>query len=368
MATDARLAANLFTPARLRLAREAAGLTQTELAGRVGITAGAVSQFERGYAKPNPGTLRELAFSLGFPPGFLATTEPWAPIEPSQTFFRKLAATSRREQLEACATATLLHLFVQALERYVDLPELNLPLFAVGEGDDLDTAREAAVSVREAWNLGSAPIGDVVGQMEAHGIPVARSSDVAEKVDAFSCLSFQRPVVLLGKHKGDRARSRFDASHELGHLVMHHDVQGDHKLREQQAHAFASAFLAPPAAVRSRLPTQLDLNVLLELKRTWGMSMQAFLMASRDAKKMGENTYRRAMIEFGKRGWRQNEPGYLGEPEQPAMLQQAVDLLDGAGVQLDRLIDKADLPRDRVRALLPEAQPQRLRVDLSAKN
>jgi Zn-dependent peptidase ImmA (M78 family)/transcriptional regulator with XRE-family HTH domain len=364
MATELGLAADLFDPARLRLAREASGLTQTELAGRVGVTPGAISQFERSYARPNPATLRELAFALGFPPGFLVTSEPWQAVELPQAFFRKLASTSRREQVEACATATLLQLFVQTLERYVDLPHLDLDLHPVGADDDRAAVQAAASALRESWGLGTDPLPDVVHQVEAHGVPVARVSDVADKVDGFSCLSYDRPVVLLGKHKGDRARSRFDAAHELGHLVMHHEFAGSHKVREQQAQVFASAFLAPPDTIRGQLPARLDAGVLLGLKRKWGMSMQALLMTSRDAGVMPEHTYRRAMIQFGKSNWRQNEPGYLGEPEQPQMLRRAVALLDEAGISFDCLLAVKDLPAQRVRAFLPEDSPDRLKVKL----
>jgi Zn-dependent peptidase ImmA (M78 family) len=44
-------------------------------------------------------------------------------------------------------------------------------------------------------------------------------------VDAFSLPFHDRPVVVLGTDKNDRARSRFDAAHELGHLVAHGDCQ-----------------------------------------------------------------------------------------------------------------------------------------------
>ena len=53
------------------------------------------------------------------------------------------------------------------------------------------------------------------------------------------------PVVVLGTDKNDRARSRFDGAHELGHLVVHGDQIWGVKEVEHQAHAFAAAFLMP---------------------------------------------------------------------------------------------------------------------------
>ncbi len=52
--------------ARLRAAREAAALTQEELAGRAGLSAKAVGALERGErTRPYPHTVRSLADALG---------------------------------------------------------------------------------------------------------------------------------------------------------------------------------------------------------------------------------------------------------------------------------------------------------------
>jgi transcriptional regulator with XRE-family HTH domain len=56
--------ATLFGP-RLRLLREAAGLTQEELASKAGLSARAISVLERGERKrPYPHTVRSLAEAL----------------------------------------------------------------------------------------------------------------------------------------------------------------------------------------------------------------------------------------------------------------------------------------------------------------
>lgn len=45
--------------------REAAGLTVTQLADRVGVTSGAISQWESGLTMPNAAKLPTLAAALG---------------------------------------------------------------------------------------------------------------------------------------------------------------------------------------------------------------------------------------------------------------------------------------------------------------
>src|SRR5262245_2909970 len=69
---DIHLAAHLFQRERLTLARELRGLTKTDLALRIKKTPAAISQFEGGRTKPEPGTVGALALALQVPAGFFA--------------------------------------------------------------------------------------------------------------------------------------------------------------------------------------------------------------------------------------------------------------------------------------------------------
>jgi hypothetical protein len=55
-------------------------------------------------------------------------------------------------------------------------------------------------------------------------------------------------------------------------------------------------------------------------------------------------TYERALKYISARGWRKHEPGDLGSPEQPGLLQAAMDLLVNTGVTIEDLAKEADLP------------------------
>ncbi|MBP3375167.1 MAG: helix-turn-helix transcriptional regulator [Clostridia bacterium] len=56
-------------------ARRACGLTQRELAGKVGVTAQAVSKWERGGSCPDISILDEIAESLGVSVSYLLGVE-----------------------------------------------------------------------------------------------------------------------------------------------------------------------------------------------------------------------------------------------------------------------------------------------------
>ena len=65
-------------------------------------------------------------------------------------------------------------------------------------------------------------------------------------------------------------------AHELGHLVMHRFPSPD---MENEAHAFASAFLMPAGDIRPYLQSRrIDLQLLASLKPEWRVSMQSIIM------------------------------------------------------------------------------------------
>lgn len=62
--------------ATIRQHREAVGLTQAELARRVGVQSTQVSRWERGTATPSARHVRRLARALGVNPDALELAEP----------------------------------------------------------------------------------------------------------------------------------------------------------------------------------------------------------------------------------------------------------------------------------------------------
>lgn len=122
--------------------------------------------------------------------------------------------------------------FVGTLEEHVLLPELDIPQASNVDLSNLDEIEEAAETVRSAWGLGVGPLPHVVRELERHGIMVARVSTSKHEVDAFSVKFPGRPIVILGVDKAVTARSRFDAAHELAHLVLHSDLHAAQRWRK----------------------------------------------------------------------------------------------------------------------------------------
>ncbi|WP_432885204.1 helix-turn-helix domain-containing protein [Kribbella sp. CA-245084] len=308
--TSARL-----DPARLRLARELKEWSQADLARAADVTPAAVSQFESGHTRPADETIPILAKALSVPVAFFGVEL----AETHEGFFRSLRKSSVSQRRHARALAHLAHDAAQSAPESM-LPEVTVPHCSV----DLDASREriedVAARVRREWGVPAGPVENVVELLERHGVVVIRLPLDSADVDAFSLPFPRHPVVVLGADKNDRARSRFDAAHELGHLVMHGEQVWGLKEIEDQAHQFAAAFLMPEDDIYDELPPRADWPLLFQLKSKWQVSLAALLFRAKTLGRMTSSNYLTAIKASSARGWRRSEPVPLGAPETPTQL------------------------------------------------
>lgn len=357
----------LFDRTRLRIARELRGYNQVELAREVGsVTAASLSQFENGHARPAAPTLRRLSVALQVPLSFFAAPAHPVTEKPINGFFRSLRSTSPRDRHRALAYVQLVHELVFELEKFVRLPQLDLPrAHGIGEQSDRREIGALAGEVRERWGIKPGPIDDVVRTLERRGVIVIRFHVGLDDVDAFSVAFSERPIIALVADKGHRDRSRFDAAHELGHLLMHRPDQVGTKIIENQAQQFAAEFLMPEDDIRDELPPRADWLTLVQLKAKWHVSIAALIMRARALDVMDERTHNQAWKALSVRGWRKREPGDLGPPEIPVLLQRALKVAGReAGVTFEALVERAGLPKDDICEILGERNDARPNVEL----
>jgi hypothetical protein len=86
---------------------------------------------------------------------------------------------------------------------------------------------DAAADLRVLWGLGSGPIADLVRTFELNGGIVIRHDLEAETLDALSGWASPEcvPYVVLNADRTSCARSRVNLAHEIGHLILHRNVQ-----------------------------------------------------------------------------------------------------------------------------------------------
>ncbi|MEZ5374029.1 MAG: helix-turn-helix transcriptional regulator, partial [Microthrixaceae bacterium] len=142
---DLRTTSALFDPTRLRIARQAAMLRKKDLAERVGVSAAAVSQYENGSSAPGPRVVAALALALGMPTAFFAADRSLGEAPAATAHFRSLRSTSKQERDRAFAHALLAWELAMVVERYVQLPAVDLPTnLGVRPDDPISTVEEAA--------------------------------------------------------------------------------------------------------------------------------------------------------------------------------------------------------------------------------
>lgn len=340
---------SLFEPFRLTIARQYNGLRKSDLARELGLSASAITQLENGATKPSQATLAKLALRLRFPVEFfLHDARRRHDYALGQAFFRSLRSTPQLERERAEAHAFLVCELVEALESFVRLPEPDVPALITNRDGSIDV-ESCAAELRQKWGVPAGPIANVARLLESKGVVVTRSQGHTRHVDAFSRWFGRRPVVVLAGDRSSLDRLRFDAAHELGHLVLHADIEPGNKELEAQAHAFAAAFLMPCGDIIDQLPTTFDIRIFGELKKIWGVSIAALAYRARSLGRFSEVTYKRAMMALSRHG-RIVEPFYLTGEEDIVVLGKAIEIAKKSGFAMNDIAELARLPADWILA------------------
>jgi Zn-dependent peptidase ImmA (M78 family)/transcriptional regulator with XRE-family HTH domain len=315
---------------RLKSARTAAGLSLRALADAVGVSAMALSKYERDRMRPSPAVLEALAKALDVPVGHF--TEEAAALELRDVEYRahrRLTPISKRLIHEEIRRQLALRREIEAVVPETRTPPFKLPRLP-GRIARFDEIEGVADAVRGAWGLGEAPIASVTNLLEAHGVRVVHVDSRDGWFDGLSCRIDDVPVVVVGADwPGDR--QRFTLAHELGHLALSGRL--DPRMDEERAcHRFAGAWLAPASRVAALVigPEVAPLELAL-LKHEWGLSMQAWIFRLRDVGKISEDASRALWRAFVRNGWRETEPGPPYPKETATAWQRSVSSLVANG-------------------------------------
>jgi Zn-dependent peptidase ImmA (M78 family) len=185
--------------------------------------------------------------------------------------------------------------------------------------------------------------------LESKGVRVFSLALDAREVDAFSMWNGGIPYVFLNNNKSAE-HSRFDAAHELGHLVLHKHGSPRGIEAEKQANAFASAFLMPRGTVFSHAPRYPTYATLVTLKRIWVTSVAALAYRLHELRLLTDWQYRGICIEIARRG-RDKEPN--GAPrETSTILPKIFASLYDDGITRGQVANELALPTSELEQLL----------------
>lgn len=334
----------IFSPARLSLARRRRKLTKKALAELLDVDQKTIIRYEHGDVEPPMSSMEALSSVLSFPQSFFYGPELDEPMAEAASF-RSLSSMSVRDRDAALAAGAFAFMLSDWVHERFTLPAHDL--IDCKEGYDPETAARA---LRQHWGLGERPVQNVVHMLEAKGVRVFSLAENTQAVDAFSMWRRDVPFVFLNTTK-TAERSRFDAVHELGHLVLHRHG-GPHGGREveDQANQFASAFLMPEADVRARLPRVGTLGEIVSAKKRWRVSVAAL---NYRLHKLGITTdwqYRTFCIQI-MQNYKQSEPAGI-DRELSVVWDKVLTQLREEGITPPKLADKLGLPVFEVENLL----------------
>jgi Zn-dependent peptidase ImmA (M78 family) len=225
----------------------------------------------------------------------------------------------------------------------------------------------AARELRRRWHLPPGRVPRVVRLLEQHGIIVSLcqfAGAATAKVDAFSTSRLPRPLVVLTPDRADDVyRHRFTAAHELGHLILHGDVEPGDRQQEREADQFAAEFLTPRDEITPLLPRRMDMTALTKISAEWGVSVSSLIYRCRETGLIPDATYRRAfqrLNQLTNMGLFQPHPVRDYPGEVPQLLVGAYELAESAGVTVDGLADELCVQPKQIRVLLgmPEPRPR----------
>ncbi|MHB1629287.1 MAG: helix-turn-helix domain-containing protein [Bacilli bacterium] len=293
---------------RVKLARARMQMSTRELAQQVGVSAAAISKFERGEISPSQRTLLRLAKALSVGVEYFFREVRVKTLAPA---YRKHSALGKSVQKAIEAT------IVETVERYLIVEEYtpqravdDIPTFAI---QSIQDAEQAARAIRNKWELGNDPIDDLCGRLEDRGVKVI-AVDAPQGFDGYSCWANDSIPVVAFNTRASGDRQRFDLAHELGHLIL----CGDTCDPEKAAHRFAAALLVPAEAAVKELGerrSNLSFEELRLLKLEYGFSIQAWVRRAYDLGIIPQHTYGTLFRRLATMGWRTQEPGEVPREE-----------------------------------------------------
>ncbi|MFQ2031941.1 ImmA/IrrE family metallo-endopeptidase [Aeromonas veronii] len=346
-----------YNPNRLKVARLRRKMTLKSLSECIGMSSKMVSAYENETSKyiPTFETLMDMASALGYPIEFFYGDDIES-LDASTVSFRSLKSMKAADQHAAIAAGQLGFLLSEFFSDKFSLPKQDIPDF---RGFEPEVAAEA---IREHWGLGNKSIKNVVHLLEAKGVRVFSLSENTADVDAFSFWKDSIPFVFLNTKKSGE-RSRFDAAHELGHLLLHRHGSVVGRDAESEADNFASAFLMPRTSVFEIAPGFATIKSLIKIKGCWLVSLMALIVRMKNLSLLTEWQYRSLLVEATGLGYRTGEPNGI-DRERSLLFDKLLPALKANGIDIPEISRLLNLPTEEVSALLFRPTAVSIRNDI----
>ncbi len=238
---------------RVRESRLAVGLTQAQLAARIGLERSMLAKVERGDRRLDALELYRLADALGLPIAHFVLEAPAALVSQRTLLTEDTDTPATRS---GYLLQALLQEWLRDVEQLVALDVLQVKPIYRAVARDIGAAVEVAHEVRGRLGVSpTEPLGAMASVCDQLGLlvlPVSADGDGASVLGASG-------AVAVVSTKGDPGRRRATAAHELGHQVLGDEYSTDVGVhasrddRERIVDSFAAELLVPTAALEVRV-------------------------------------------------------------------------------------------------------------------
>lgn len=309
-----------FNREMLALARESRGLTQSQLAAKLGISQAEISKFENGLRIPSEKQTERMADVLGYTVDFFYLNEAIRSFGSQCVYHRKRKSATDTKLAQLLAMVNVKRIQVKHLLKSVDAkPVHSFPRLDLDEYAD---PAEVARALRTLWQLPPGPVNNLIRAIEDAGGVVIQCDFGTTKVDAISqWIPGQPSPIFLINDSIPTDRMRFTLAHELGHICMHAMPTNN---MEREADQFAAEFLMPAKDIRPHL-FRIDVPTLASMKPYWRVSMAALLYRAAELNAIDERRKSYLWFRMGQAGYRTYEPVEI-PPENPSLLRELLEI------------------------------------------
>lgn len=314
-------------PEKLRTARQAAGMSTRRVAesllGGFSVSHATIANYERGVTRPPIDLLSALATLYERPINWFLERSPTL----THVRYRNLPSKVRVRDRHKFEGVVLKWLNAyQAIEN-----RLGYPISAEQKHDVVFKQKkpeDLARKVRDALGYDSfapVPLPSVIEVLHAFGIRVLEQPTEL-RIDGLAAQFGEEHVVVLNPSMPND-RGRMNAAHELGHVLLG-DCEAEcsaakRKEEEKRAFAFASHLLLPTRALNDAFKGQ-SMVRLVKWKERFGISLAAMVYRAEQQRVITKPMAKKLWIEFGRRGWRSEEPGYV-RPDRATRFEEIID-------------------------------------------
>jgi len=281
------------------------------------LTRQALYRYEKGEVMPDEEKINLLckAFKVNKDYFFRSTK-----VELGEIEYRKLSKMPQKEATKVKEqTREYLSRYLE-LEEILGLPyEFDNPLKDAGLVTSYEHITEAAKKLREIWKLGIDAIFNVVELLEDKNIKVVKLY-VDDTFDGLQTLVNEKiPVVAYNANKINKPdRIRFTLLHELAHLLLKFGNVTERE-KETLCFQFAGAMLLPEETIKAELGehrNKLSTLELANIKKQYGISMQAIVMRAKSCGIINEHYTKQFFFFINQMNWKVDEPyDYVGVEE-----------------------------------------------------